>query len=158
MNIAFFYSLTRLFQSIGKNLITFGLFGLGEGKLSRKQIEELPFYNNPAIIPFAWNFIINQTLIIVFANIEVSIFPLLTFCLRSTPAWPAQTFSTTGSSVSSSPISPRAKSSPWWRRLCSWWCQCTTWFTCASTLLSSLMSSDFSEKSMLCLFRWIVNN
>ncbi len=72
-NVIFFYALTRLFQCLGWNLATFGLLGLGENKLTRKQLEDLPFYYNPAIIPFAWNFIINQTLIIVFANIEVTI-------------------------------------------------------------------------------------
>ena len=72
MNIIVVYILVKFFKGLGWNLATFGLFGLGESKVTKKYIKEESFYKNPALVPFAWNFIINQTLIIVYANIEIN--------------------------------------------------------------------------------------
>jgi len=72
MNILVVYIIVQLFRAQGWNLATFGLFGIGESKLTKKDIEVLPFYQNPALIPFFWNFILNQVLVIVYANVEIN--------------------------------------------------------------------------------------
>jgi hypothetical protein len=72
MNIIVVYIFVKFFKGLGWNLATFGLFGLGESKVTKKYIKQESFYKNPALVPFAWNFIINQTLIIVYANIEIN--------------------------------------------------------------------------------------
>lgn len=72
MNIIFLYILTRFFRAQSWNLATFGIFGIREGK----QKNHMSIYENPALIPFAWNFFINMLLIILFANIDVSL-PIL---------------------------------------------------------------------------------
>ena len=51
----------------GLNFITFGLLRIGEGK------NESSIFTSPAIIPFAWNFILNMLLVLLLANIEVRI-------------------------------------------------------------------------------------
>jgi len=72
MNLIFVYIVLRFFRSKQTwNLATFGIFGIGEGK-ERPAGKDLSIYENPALIPFAWNFFINMLLIILYANIDVS--------------------------------------------------------------------------------------
>ena len=72
MNLIFVYIVIRFFRSKQTwNLATFGIFGIGEGK-ERPAARDLSIYENPALIPFAWNFFINMLLIILYANIDVS--------------------------------------------------------------------------------------
>lgn len=72
MNLIFVYIVLRFFRSKQTlNMFTFGIFGIGEGK-ERPAARDLSMYDNPAIIPFAWNFFINMLLIILYANIDVS--------------------------------------------------------------------------------------
>ena len=51
----------------GLNFLTFGLLRNGEGK------NDSSIFASPAIIPFAWNFILNMLLVLLLANIEVRI-------------------------------------------------------------------------------------
>jgi hypothetical protein len=72
MNLIFAYIVIRFFRSKQAwNLATFGIFGIGEGK-EKPSARDLSIYENPALIPFAWNFFINMLLIILYANIDVS--------------------------------------------------------------------------------------
>jgi hypothetical protein len=70
MNILFLYILFRFLRAQKWNLLTFGIFGLGESNAQAVR-PKASIYDNPALIPFAWNFIINMLLIILFANIDV---------------------------------------------------------------------------------------
>jgi len=71
MNIIFVYILVRFFRAQGKNLATFGVFGIGENH-ERPRNKHVSIYENPVLIPFAWNFFINMALIILYANIDVN--------------------------------------------------------------------------------------
>lgn len=74
MNIIFFYIFHRFYKAQKWNLMTFGLFGIGEKSIveRKRKSKFITIYDNPVLIPFAWNFIINMLLIIFFANIDVS--------------------------------------------------------------------------------------
>ena len=49
------------------NILTFGVFGIGEDKAERDD----PLYDNPALVPLFWNFFANMLLVILFANIDI---------------------------------------------------------------------------------------
>lgn len=73
MNLIFLYIVIRFIRSKQAwNLATFGVFGIGEDKARPAATQDLSIYENPALIPFAWNFFINMLLIILYANIDVS--------------------------------------------------------------------------------------
>ena len=73
MNIVFFYIFGRFFRAQRWNLATFGVFGIGEKIIveRKKKSKFTTIYDNPVLIPFAWNFFINMLLIIFYANIDV---------------------------------------------------------------------------------------
>lgn len=71
MNLIFFYILARFIRAQSWNLLSFGIFGINEGK-KRSNSAKISIYENPALIPFAWNFFVNMLLIILFANIDVN--------------------------------------------------------------------------------------
>jgi hypothetical protein len=67
MILFFLYITVRFLRSSQRlNLLTFGIFSLKE-----KDTQDLSLYENPVLVPFAWNFILNMLLVIFFANIDV---------------------------------------------------------------------------------------
>ena len=70
MNIFFFYVIYRFIKEQSWNFLTFGIFGINEKTSNQDTIDT---FKNPALISFAWHFIVTLLLIILFANIEVTI-------------------------------------------------------------------------------------
>lgn len=89
------YVVYKFFSANFFNYLTFGIFSIKEGNITKERVENECIYVNPALVPFVWNFISNMLLIILFANIDVSCSWLITG--RSYREWQALTSCTTGS-------------------------------------------------------------
>ena len=68
MNIFLFYVTYRFIQGSSWNFLTFGVFSINE----RNQNSTILF-QNPALIPIAWHFIITMFMVVFMANIDVSL-------------------------------------------------------------------------------------